>query len=358
MTTLTGTKGLATARVYPWGNLQVTVEGNAIFSDPFDGTSLDTVNRWNSPVLAGAGAVAVSGGGAQLSVGALASAAAAISTIENFINVGASFLQYATILTQDAANAITGLLPLNVNAFFGQGTPNGAYTASTPLTDAIGFERTIDGKFSAVVYANTVRVPVADLTSLIKDGAPHLLGVAARGDTKYFFVDDLENPVASVLVVSPQTSNLPIRCHVINHTSVPSVAPTFKITGVQVLDSGATYPVVFCGGNITRARSPNVFKNLNAVSVASETTIWTPAAGKKFRLMGYILTSGTTGGNVVLKDNTAGATIHVVPFGAANSTITTPPMGNGILSAAVNNVLTATGQATQTLSGVVFGTEE
>lgn len=35
-----------------------------------------------------------------------------------------------------------------------------------------------------------------------------------------------------------------------------------------------------------------------------------------------------------------------------------PPMGNGILSAAAGNVLTATGVATQTLSGFVFGAEE
>jgi hypothetical protein len=64
------------------------------------------------------------------------------------------------------------------------------------------------------------------------------------------------------------------------------------------------------------------------------------------------------GGNVTLKDNTAGTTISILPFGASASTLTSPTMGNGLMSAAVNNVLTATGVATQTLSGFIYGTEE
>lgn len=100
---------------------------------------------------------------------------------------------------------------------------------------------------------------------------------------------------------------------------------------------------------------------LSAVSVAAEVTIWTPAAGKKFRLLGYCLTSGTVGGTVTLKDNTAGATLPInCPFGAAAQTliVVPPALGLGFLSAAAGNVLTATGAATQTLSGFLVGTEE
>lgn len=358
MSVIQNAAGNQTARVYPWGNLQVSVEGNAIFSDAFDGTVLDTTYRWNAPVTAGAGALAISGGLASFTVGTGASSAVALNSDEAFINVGASFLQYATIVQWEAGNAFTGLLPVNVNSFFGQGSPNGAYTAATPLNNAIGFERTIDGNISAVLYSSTVRIPIAVLTSRFLDGAPHVIGIATRGDTKYFFVDNLEVPVASITYVTPAIINLPIRAHVINHTSGPAVAPTFKITGVQVLDSGSSYPVAFNGNNITRARSPGIFINLNAVSIAAETTIWTPTAGKRFRLMGYVLTSGTVGGNVVLKDNTAGTTILVLPFGAAAQPVVSPPMGNGILSNVIGNVLTATGSATQTISGYLFGCEE
>ena len=123
-------------------------------------------------------------------------------------------------------------------------------------------------------------------------------------------------------------------------------------------EENAAYVALLNGTSWDRARTPNVFINLNNVAINAETTIWTPAAGKKFRLMGYSLTSGTVAGNVVLKDNTAGTTIFTLPFGAAAVPLISPPMGNGILSAAANNVLTATGAATQTLSGVIFGTEE
>jgi hypothetical protein len=51
--------------------------------------------------------------------------------------------------------------------------------------------------------------------------------------------------------------------------------------------------------------------------------------------MGYVLESGTIGGNVLLKDNTAGTTKLVVPFGAANGVIVSPPMGNGILKSSL-----------------------
>lgn len=123
-------------------------------------------------------------------------------------------------------------------------------------------------------------------------------------------------------------------------------------------EESASYQGVFNGTAWDLQRTPFVFKTLNAVSIAAEATIWTPAAGKKFRLMGYLLTSGVVGGNVILKDNTAGATIHIVPFGAAAVPIGSPPYGNGQLSATANNVLTATGVATQTLSGTIWGTEE
>lgn len=103
--------------------------------------------------------------------------------------------------------------------------------------------------------------------------------------------------------------------------------------------------------------APTVFKNLNAVTITSETTIWTPAAGKKFRLMGFVLTQGTATGNVTLKDNTAGTTILIIPATTLGQPLSMA-LGNGILSAAANNVLTATGVSTETISGFVYGTEE
>jgi hypothetical protein len=348
--------GLRSAVVYPWNKLAVQLDGIALFSDSFDGTTLDTTYRWNAPVVAGAGAVNVTGGLCSLTVGTGASSAVEISSQENFINVGVSFLVSATLIQFEAGSG--GLLPLNNNSFFGFGNKNASYTAATPLQDSAGFERTIDGKFGASMYIGGVRTLIKDLTSYVLDGAPHLLVVISRGDTKYFYLDSSEVPIASINYFSPSTLNLPIRCHSVNHTSGPAAGPTLRFTGIQLVDTGYSYPVAFTGQTISRQRTPVIFKNLNLVSIATETTIWTPPSGRKFRLMGYMLTSGTVGGNVILKDNTAGSTILTIPFGAAGASLSSPTMGNGILSVTANNVLTATGTATQTLSGYVFGTEE
>lgn len=111
------------------------------------------------------------------------------------------------------------------------------------------------------------------------------------------------------------------------------------------------------GTHADRMRTPNVFKNLSAVVITNETTIWTPASGKKFRIMGVVLDQGVASGVVTLRDNTAGSTILLLPAEPVG-TNTYFTIGNGILSAAANNVLTAQGVATETLTGFVFGTEE
>lgn len=118
------------------------------------------------------------------------------------------------------------------------------------------------------------------------------------------------------------------------------------------------FQYLFNGLTWDRMRTPFVWKQLSAVVVTSETTIWTPAAGKKFRLMGFCLAEGVATGAVTLRDNTAGTIIFTIPQNTIGVAFCTPPMGNGILSAAANNVLTALGASTETLTGTVWGTEE
>jgi len=143
------------------------------------------------------------------------------------------------------------------------------------------------------------------------------------------------------------------------------------VTGLYFIERAATQdampsanivaeaPVLFNGATMDRTRVPVVFKTLNAVAIGSEATIWTPAGGKKFRVMGGIVSVGVAAGNVLLKDNTAGTTIFIIPKAPLDTPIVLPAnIANGILSAAANNVLTATGVATATLSGTIFGTEE
>lgn len=107
-----------------------------------------------------------------------------------------------------------------------------------------------------------------------------------------------------------------------------------------------------------KMKTPVVYKQLNALVVNPEVAIWTPAAGKKFRLLGFYFAQGVATGIVVLKDGVAGTTILTLPPHPIGTVMPLLLLPTGILSAAVNNVLTATGIATETLTGFVFGTEE
>ena len=141
-----------------------------------------------------------------------------------------------------------------------------------------------------------------------------------------------------------------------NTNAADASSAGFVFNNVDSGVSAAFANMIFNGATWDRQRSPNIFKPQNAVAVNPEATVWTPGAGKKFRVVGYIMT-GSVVGNYVFKDNTAGTTIFIVPIGTAGVGIATD-WRNGILSAAANNVLTCTGPAASTLSGTIYGNEE
>lgn len=91
-----------------------------------------------------------------------------------------------------------------------------------------------------------------------------------------------------------------------------------------------SYPYVYNGTSWDRQRTPTVFKTLSAVVITSETTVWTPTSGKKFRLMGFCLTQGVATGAVTFKDNTGGTVIFTLPANTIGVSQCTPPLYNGI----------------------------
>ena len=133
-----------------------------------------------------------------------------------------------------------------------------------------------------------------------------------------------------------------------------SANPTTPLIGANLM--------VFGGATWNRLRGANVFKPQNAVTAnpAGGVTGWTPAFGKKFRVLGYHLISSVAE-NIILYDGTvAGAVIvTVIPSGAGGSGIFVS-LGNGYLSDTADKVLTIKTTTTTggTVSGVVFGTEE
>jgi hypothetical protein len=106
-----------------------------------------------------------------------------------------------------------------------------------------------------------------------------------------------------------------------------------------------------------RLRIPTIFKSLQAVAIGAIATVWTPAGGKKFRLMGGSV-SISAAASVLLEDNAGGTTIIQLPALLANVPYQFD-LANGILSGAANRVLKATASVTPcTITGFLYGAEE
>jgi hypothetical protein len=109
------------------------------------------------------------------------------------------------------------------------------------------------------------------------------------------------------------------------------------------------------GATWDRLRTPVIFKTVNLnITAGTPLAAWTPAAGKKFRLMGFALSLSVA---AVIKLEDQGAEILRVA-NIANGLNVSPPLGNGFLSAAANNVLQVDVGSSGLVSGFVFGTEE
>lgn len=137
---------------------------------------------------------------------------------------------------------------------------------------------------------------------------------------------------------------------------LPVTSPTLLAQLVQIV-ALLTAPLTTVTTISGLPLQPTTFIPLAALDVSAETTIWDPASGKKFRLMGGLVSVTGAAGNVVLKDGNGGSTIFNIP-NAVVGTALPFDLGDGILSAAANNNLRAVGAALQVMNGTVWGREE
>ena len=226
----------------------------------------------------------------------------------------------------------------------GTSTLTGAIPAGTNIIGKVGIDQTTPGttngvQVNAALPAGNNNIGDVDVASL-----PALpAGTNNIGDVDVLSLPAL--PAGGNVIGEVGVTELPAAAALAD----ASANPTTTTVGAVQLGVGGT-------ATYDRLRVPNVVKAFDATAVAAETTVWTPAGGKKFRLMGYHL-AASVAGNIILRDNTAGTVIAVIPSGAGGSGVHVD-LGNGVLSAAANNVLTAQGPAASTLSGVIYGIEE
>lgn len=266
------------AGVTPFGQLSVATDPMPLFTDVFEGGSLDTTNRWT---LAGTVNATIVSSNMVLAPGTTANATTAVSTQPSF--------QIATSITLGVqvtceAGTVTGN-----HRFWGFGTsPSNPGSAAAPLQDAVGFEVDTTGTLRASSYNAGVRIFTQSL-GVITDGLPHTYVLTVRGDIAFFYKDSFDIPLATSFV-GPAVKVLPLRFASLNSAAVVGT-PVMTVAGLSVLDasrtaqalSDGTYPwrkarIDPTGAISVAQRSTDLIVSVTAAaSVALTATL--PAAG-------------------------------------------------------------------------------
>lgn len=106
-----------------------------------------------------------------------------------------------------------------------------------------------------------------------------------------------------------------------------------------------------------------VFKPIKALAITAATpqAVWTPATGKRFRLLGFCVLPTVANVGILFEDATGGTNEFLrFPPTAAVATAQVPVLVGpfGYLSTTINNALFLDVTITSTISGYVYGTEE
>jgi hypothetical protein len=259
----TSGSALLAASVSGYDYLRVALEPTEIFTDPFD-TPIDTVNRW---ALTGSVLPSVTNGVLTVSPGVTTlSSRTGIKSIPSFAPNGSNYMHMVAIVKFESG----GTPFTNTHRFIGVGTEPASTTAVAPLTDAIGFEIDVSGSVSCSVWAggaksaNSATIPTAVRTALF-DGNFHRLAITFRADRKFFYIDDMNVPVVTILLTASNVQALPLLAHTVINLAAASGVPIFSVSHWALGDTGRNTTQISDGAFPFRVAG--VPTNSNALSV-------------------------------------------------------------------------------------------
>jgi hypothetical protein len=181
-----------------------------------------------------------------------------------------------------------------------------------------------------------------------------------------------EMPIQGVFPVDintdPMTYTMPCTIGDVNGSvgTVPANWSTLFDSGRALMVASAMFVAKPSTGKFESLRTPTVFKIASANAI-NDTALWTPAGGKRFRLMGFTWTIPNTAtaaaGTVITLRDAAADIFNIITMGntTAGQTGTVVLPGNGYLSAAADQVLNIHLSAALTVGVIAFsafGTEE
>lgn len=227
-------------RVFAPGEQRVAMDASQLLIDTFD-ASLDTVNRWASPVASGTGAVAAtwSAGQILLTGGTALNAYSELHSQPVFDPEEPGWLQVTYRINIEFPVLTTAY------RFWGIGQVTGTPTIAAPLTDAAGWEVSTGGTFAAVTYAGGTRTQIASITAP-GDALAHKYYLYFRGDQSYWAVDDPDKVAASFTTGAsgPNVNSLPLKMLVISNSGT---AATMQVNGLSVGDTSRSITTVADG---------------------------------------------------------------------------------------------------------------
>jgi len=245
-------------------------------------------------------------------------------------------------------------------------------TGNNPITLA-----SIDGTVGVIVYnAGYQSIRLRLSTAITGTGSPTIVISSTTG--KAFPITPIVGLVPSGQAVAGGAVLTGASTTVTGGTLIQSQSAYQVTDGLSTSGLFGAYGAValFNGATWDRPRTPKVFTTKSSATASGDTAVWTPAAGKKFRVMRFMiavqgLSTTAAGGTVAitLRDATS-AILHTFNINVPAVALTGAALlyesnwidlGNGYLSAVANNVLNVNLGTAFTAGGVdvfVAGTEE
>lgn len=140
------------------------------------------------------------------------------------------------------------------------------------------------------------------------------------------------------------------------------IGSKYQATAPSVADGDNAYLLLDAAGRpiVKQQYVPDTFKIVDAVAITAGTpaTIWTPASGKKVRLLGWRLSASAAASLEFQDSGAAGTVIAQSPLLAIAGIDVAEQIGAGVVLAAADATLELDVSATATVSGMVWGVEE
>jgi hypothetical protein len=255
----------------PYGTLQISPEIIAQLADPFPGSSFDA-NKWTA---GGGTAPTVSSGQVVLSLGTSNSLTSTLVSVPTFAPTygftvfGAVVGLESAQLTNPLAYRTWGLEQVNSFAY------------ATPVTNGPAFEVDSTGALNAVFWAVGTRYVVASTnpslitaqgslpsgvssttSTLTWKGGPHTYLVMWRADEIFWFVDNLQVPVATLLNAHINTASITASFTNATTTSGTVLATTFTVNETGVSDTANPITQISDGTYAFRKAKVDTYGNL------------------------------------------------------------------------------------------------